>query len=896
MLEFQFICLLVTLYVLYKYIEADISTSAHRLLPLFLGIVAFFNLCQVARCIFGKSEIITCLQDVLMLQVLHVILHYVTNFCYTKLPKGVNIVLTFIIMVRTALVFFQRENPKWYMLGVNRFALLYMLIILVIGIYAFIRQALTRREHRVVYWMYLALLPPVIVLQLRNLTFIRGDVILPASLVGTCMIIYYLLQTGQLTDTTAFLQENLYNESEIAMVMFDAGRYYLSANQAALKMFPEELPQYPRKHGEQLYRKKIWNLLQQPGQALEVEENGRYFQCQLRTVMQRRRCRGYMLSIVDITGQKQELRRMEQLKKEAETQAELKGKFLAGVSHDLRSPLHAIQGLSDGLLVKKELSAKTRSSVRQIKNSSRGLLKLVNDILEYSKLEAGKIELANQPYSLEHVLKEVAQTCLINLQEKQVDFQIRFMNEYPDILIGDELRIREIFQNLLSNAVKYTEEGSIQCEIYCQKIEADRVRLECRVHDTGIGMTEEQVKRVFGEYESFAESQGGIGLGLSIVRQLAEQMDGYAQASSDGSSGSTFSVVLQQRVGECAWNLAHRMTKAMLLAGESNYLRPIQPTYIWPAARVLLADDLKVNRSIFRDLVEPWKVQLDTVKSGEAVLEAIKGKKYDLIFLDQMMPGMTGLETAKALQAAGNTVPLVLITADISDKTRAACVERGMKEFLAKPVSANRLKQILEQYLPQEGRQPVLTDGALERREQGSYRKMLVAVRKELTELQGTVERYAEEDLEMFRIKMHGMKGFCKQISHVALARNAEAMEMAAKTENRSFIKEWLPDLLAEMKETMEEITAELAWLPEEPKEAAHRIEGARKEELFGALKQAFDAFDMLRARKQLAALEALEDEALTKEDQRLLEELQEACEDFDYELGSQLCSERMTE
>ncbi|MBQ9119038.1 MAG: response regulator [Lachnospiraceae bacterium] len=784
-------------------------------------------------------------------------------------------------------IFIPREETEWYRPYLFQFATIYVLFVLGIGIYVFTRQALTQREHWAANLTYLSFLLPIVTLQCRNLSFIKGNVILPCILVGSCIIIYYLLKTDQLTDTTAYMQENLYDTSEIATVLFDRRFYYLSANHVAKELFEGEMVRKRKRKSEHLYREKIKYLQQQPEQMQEVVFGGKDYRCQLKTVYKRGKCSGYILSAVDISKQKQELRELERLKQFAEEQNVMRGKFLASISHDLRSPLHAIIGLSDSLIVKKDLAARTRAAVMQIKDSSRMLLQLVNDILEYSKLGVGKLEFSHQPYSLERLLKEIAQMCIINLKDKPVDFRVHFPNGYPKMLMGDELRVREIFQNLLSNAVKYTHEGEIFCELSCRKEGEECVCLECRISDTGIGMSKEQLEKVFLEYETFASEQGGIGLGLNIVWQLVMQLGGTVRAESDGVSGSTFYVTFYQDLAGDEWKPEQQFTKEMLLTSENGLLRPTRPSYVYPTARVLLADDLKVNREIFEELLAQWQLQVDTVEGGAEALEQVQRENYHLIFLDQMMPGMTGIETARRLKEAGNQVPLVLLTADLSDRTRQESQAAGLNAFLGKPISLNKLNQLLEQYLPMSCRQRVENTLSTDRREQKLYRRMMESVCKELEELVEKLPEYATEDIDLFRIKVHGIKGFCNQISREALAKTAEIMEMAAKTENHRFIENWLPDFLAEIRETVEEISLELMLLPKEEEQA--EAFAASKEELFAQLKEAFDSYQLEQAQQAIAALSALPEAALVSEERERLEKARDACEEMDYELGSSL-------
>lgn len=204
-----------------------------------------------------------------------------------------------------------------------------------------------------------------------------------------------------------------------------------------------------------------------------VSRGGAYYQCILQPVTFHNRKKGYILSAVDITKQKQETALMAQLKEMAEEQAVSKSRFMACMSHDLRSPLHAIIGISDIMLGKREVEGRSRSLIRYVKNAGNTLLELVNSILLFSKIEAGKLELNSAPYDLEKILEDMTNMCIVNLQNRPVKVSMVIKTKHPSQFLGDEIRVREMLQNLLANAVKYTEQGEIRCELTCRESSKD---------------------------------------------------------------------------------------------------------------------------------------------------------------------------------------------------------------------------------------------------------------------------------------------------------------------------------------------------------------------------------------------------------------------------------------
>lgn len=885
---FQLVCMCLSLYVLQKYITTGVYSAAHRLLPLVLGMITAYNFYEVAVCITDEVEFFLQVKDLLQIQMLYLLLFYAMDFLRIKLPGLVEQGLFILLLCMDLFVLLQNEQVEIYKRGFSLFVFWYMILILGMGIYAYIKYSFRKREHRVTKMLYFSLLIPAFSLYFEKFQFVRGEIIMPLSLACTCGIIYYLLETEQLIDPLLILQENQYDTSDIAVVFFDADYYYLGANQAARRLFPEQLGLSPNRSNTNLYLDKIRVMAKNQDKQKEIEVEGSYYRCQLTPVYYHNKLRGYSLSIWNVTEQKKETRLMANLKNVAENRTVLKSRFLATMSHDLRSPLHEIIGISDMLLAKREMSARNRSLILHIKSAGNTLLEQVDAILDYSRLEAGKLELVNKSYQMEHIVEELAHMCAVNLQSKPVHFSISVLTEYPKQLLGDEMRVREIIQNLLSNAVKFTEKGEVRCEIRCiNQLEAKRTYISCSVTDTGPGMSGKQLEQIFQEYVSSADGREleGTGLGLCIVKQLAERMGGSVSAVSDGRSGSTVTASFYQEMDGTKLSPAFSVTSESILRQSAAFTGNIRPDYVYPKARVLLADDIEVSREIFRELALPWKFEIDFVKNGKEAVEAVQKQAYQMIFLDQVMPEMTGDEAAEEIRKYCDT-PLVLMTADPSKNLDSECLQRGYADFLPKPIDLALLQKVVEQHMPKSYRQ----DSAQEEGERVSasevqaYRRTLKTFVREIEPLAGELEEYVEQDLELFRIKAHGIKGASRQIGRVSVGENAEIMEMAAKTGNLAFIQSHLADFLRELSEVVEDVRMELAQIPVVEGTMKQEINGTK--ELWERLKEGFDTYNIKQIEESIKLLDEV---VLPAEEKQLLEQAKAACEDLDYEKGSGL-------
>ncbi len=889
MLLFQMGCLCITLCVLQKYITTGTHSSTHRLLPLVLGVIATYNFYEIVAEITGETGIFDCLIDLLLIQMLHLLLFYTLDFLHVKLPEFVGNILFVILLVMDGLVLVHYVSETGYSWGMLLFILWYMVLIVGLATYAYIRSSFSKREHHIASIIYLAFVMPAASLFLLRLNIVTSEMLMPASLAGTCMIIYYLLATDQLVNALSVLQEQQYDTADIAIISFDSDYSYLGANRAAKRLFPVGFHIPGKSEEERAHTDYIRTMAGPMEKPRMFEYRGRYYKCQLNAVYYHEQLKGYNLFVIDITDQKNETKMMASLREAADDRTALKSRFLATMSHDLRSPLHAIIGISDILVAKREISSKNRALLLHIKSAGETLLTQVDAILDYSKLECGKFVLARQTYNLDSILEELAHMSVINLQSKPVQFVLRVKDEHPRQLVGDEMRVREIIQNLLANAAKYTKEGEIVCEIDCEiQSEAERAYITCRVTDTGAGMSKKQLEQVFDEYVSFSDEriECGAGLGLCIVKQLAERMGGSVSMTSDGISGSTVTVSFFQEYTGKELCPAFTLDKDTILRQTTAFHHSVRPGFIYPKAKVLLAEDMRINQEIFRELVMPWRFEVACAQDGKTAVEMAGNGDYQMIFLDQMMPEMMGDEAALEIRKFSD-VPLIMMTANLSDGLRNEYLQKGFTDFLQKPLEIQTLQRVIEQHMPHTYRDdPSLAEAA------GSFpdgrgranRRTLEAFVYEVEPLAEKLSDYAKEDMELFRIKVHGIKGASRQIGKVFLSERAEIMEMAAKTRNIRYIEEHMPDFKKELEEAVTEAREELARIP--TVQEAERADPVDKEVLFARLKAGFEHYELDEIEECIAALERA---ALTSGELELLEKAKTACDELDYEAGSAL-------
>lgn len=888
--------LLFTLFVLQRYIACREHSRTHRLLPLMLGIICITDFYQIVEYLTGEHVVFSFLEELLMLQTHYFLMQYIMDVLKIRFRKEIRIFLFVgLIAADISMILAYRENANAYNMIFWLALASYVVTMFYYAVKAYFVRSYSIKERFVNIALFLAIIIPGVGLLAQHIIDRPwGEAIVPVTLCCSCGIVLYLMETQQLADTTTLLIENLYDTSEIAVVLIDQDYYYLDANEAAHRLFAKEFAMLSGKKKRISCKGQLKNLLKNPKEGVEfVARGGAYYQCILQPVTFHNRKKGYILSAVDITKQKQETALMAQLKEMAEEQAVSKSRFMACMSHDLRSPLHAIIGISDIMLGKREVEGRSRSLIRYVKNAGITLLELVNSILLFSKIEAGKLELNSAPYDLEKILEDLTNMCIVNLQNRPVKVSMVIKTEHPSQFLGDEIRVREMLQNLLANAVKYTEQGEIRCELSCRE-STKGYELNCMVADTGRGLGSYQLAHVFDEYSSYGEDKESTGLGLFIVRQLAEMMGGSAAAESNGVQGSIFHFTIYQEAAPASsMRPAVTFNEEILLKQHIYETERVRPNWIYPDARVLIVDDMKVNQEILKERLRPWKVMADTAGSGHKAIEAVQKQSYQLILMDHMMPDMSGIEAEEQIQKI-NRVPTILITADDSDELDDHYQEYGFQALLHKPIDMALFQDALEILIPDAFRKsPEARDAVQQSMEesgyegnQRGYRRTLEAFVSEAEPLIGEIMGYAMNNHELFQTKVHGIKGASLQVGQSALGESAEIMEMAAKTDNYAYIDRHIEAFVEELENALGEVRTELSKMKIQTGMVTPSQEKYSSYKVFQNLREGFDKYDMGLIEDNLRILQSME---LSQAERELADKVQEAYSELEYETGAAL-------
>ncbi len=385
-----------------------------------------------------------------------------------------------------------------------------------------------------------------------------------------------------------------------------------------------------------------------------------------------------------------------------------KSNFLANMSHEIRTPMNAIIGMSEIMLRDGTLKNETRNQLEVIKTAGDGLLELINDILDISKIESGKYEIINEEYDLAKLIYDVSTIIRSRLDGTGVDLKLYVYSDMPVRVIGDELRVRQILMNILGNAVKFTREGSIEMKCECRRLTDDYV-IYIDVTDTGIGIKKENLKTIFGVFNQVDTRKNrniqGTGLGLAISRDLAIMMNGDITVESVYGEGSTFHISFHQDIGD---DKKLGPKKAMELEqfkyeAEDEIIPAEDKSAQYSDKSILIVDDNTVNLKVAKALMEPYGMKIDLAENGTDAIEMVKNGNYDLIFMDHMMPELDGVDTTKLIRCLDDerikNIPIVALTADVVAGTKEMLIEEGMQDFLSKPINAGELRAVLRKWL-----------------------------------------------------------------------------------------------------------------------------------------------------------------------------------------------------
>ena len=515
-----------------------------------------------------------------------------------------------------------------------------------------------------------------------------------------------------------------------------------------------------------------------------------------------------------------------------------KSDFLVNMSHEIRTPINAVLGM-DEMILRESNNPQITEYALNIKHAGSMLLSLINDILDFSKIESGKMEIVPADYDLGILLGDMLDMIRLRAEDKNLQIEINVEPDTPVHLYGDEVRIRQIITNILTNAVKYTPEGKVTLTVSGKKVSEGVVQLYVSVKDTGIGIREEDMARLFDSFQRVDESRNrnieGTGLGLSITMRLLNLMGSRLEVESTYGEGSDFYFYLEQKqlddevFGEDIQKYHEKIRGDFSVSAEQFYA---------PDAKILVVDDNEMNLKVFLGLLKNHGMQIDTAMSGKECLARMEKNAYHIIFMDHLMPEMDGVETLRRIRELktnrSKDAVIIILTANAVSGAREMFLEEGFDDYLSKPIIAIKLEQMIQKYLPKE----LLMKNDLEQKEEipatpgdtvrsASSEKGLVywemgkALCMEDEEIYREVlqaflespsamelrQYYEESDFDNYRIKIHAMKTNLANVGAMSVSDRAKQLELALVNENNvSYVQENHDEFMKEYERVVSEV------------------------------------------------------------------------------------------
>ncbi len=547
----------------------------------------------------------------------------------------------------------------------------------------------------------------------RIVSKLTGSVIdvMPAFYLFAEIAFFVLYQRLRLYSISAGVAESLIENGEDGLICFDREKHYLVSNNTAKKIIPSlktakadsHLHQNQKEYTDLLNCLNRFYNYEITNDPITFEKDGKIYELHPDYMRDNHRICGYYILIANVTREKKHSEEMEKAAEAARAADRAKSTFLAQMSHEIRTPINTILGMNEIILRESE----DRSIVdysESIQNAGKTLMLLINSILDFSKIEDGKMEIVPVRYSTKEMINKLIDSVIVRAKDKGLEFNVNVDRCLPKQMYGDDVRIIQVILNLMTNAIKYTEKGGVTLTIGERERDEYSVELYVEVKDTGIGIREQDMKKLFESFSRLEEKRNrnieGTGLGMSIVTGLLNMMGGKLDVKSEYGKGSVFSFTLKQGIEDSD-------PIGDFKPGPSEIKRVKKNEDMkFPNAKVLVVDDNTMNLKVASRLLGLSEIVSDTVSSGFEALEVVKKKEYDVIFLDHMMAGMDGIETLANMKKE-NLLPektkVIALTANAIIGAKETYISAGFDDYLSKPIEVKSLQEMLEKHLDKKG-------------------------------------------------------------------------------------------------------------------------------------------------------------------------------------------------
>ena len=677
-------------------------------------------------------------------------------------------------------------------------------------------------KGKIHFLMIAAMLSPMLLLSLRILKILKGDDPTPLGILLSCIFMSIAVVKYGLFDPVKNAKNYIIDNLKEAVIVTDADHRFLFLNSMADKIITSI-------NKEQGYctDDKIYAFIQ--GSQDFFDWKDRHYQVEETVLKDNELIQGYMMTIVDVTKIIEQNHLMKRLVLQTEDANRAKTNFVSNMSHEIRTPMNSIVGITE-ILLRSRHSPKEQEYLLNIQSSGRVLLTIINDVLDCSKMEAGKMQLFDEPYDTCSLFHDLRISMENRIGHSGLELIYDIDQDIPCKLKGDMGRIRQVIINLVNNAIKYTEKGSVRFSVHVRQKNTDKVMLYYEVADTGIGIRKEDQKILFDAFQRVEMDRNryveGTGLGLTISQNLVNMMGGVIEVESEYGKGSKFYFTIEQTI------IDPTPVSAVNYNGQKDNVteKEAECLFIAPEAHILLVDDNELNLVVAKELLKPLRMQIDTAENGLQAVKMVRGSQYDLVLMDHMMPVMDGIEAAKAIRALPEdkyqNLPIIALTANAMVDARKEFLNAGMNGFVAKPIDFTRICNQLKLWLPKdlvrdvpkEEAKKLLTDDLSDREIQpenpqtefsfgegvkhcGSKAALMKTIRifyRTIDSKANKIEQCLKEGLiSDYVIEVHALKSSALLIGAVPLSEAAKELESYGKQGKTEVLEEKTPEVLA---------------------------------------------------------------------------------------------------
>lgn len=676
-------------------------------------------------------------------------------------------------------------------------------------------------KGKIHFLMIAAMLSPMLLLSLRILKILKGDDPTPLGILLSCIFMSIAVVKYGLFDPVKNAKNYIIDNLKEAVIVTDADHRFLFLNSMADKIITSI-------NKEQGYSTddKIYAFIQ--GSQDFFDWKDRHYQVEETVLKDNELIQGYMMTIVDVTKIIEQNHLMKRLVLQTEDANRAKTNFVSNMSHEIRTPMNSIVGITE-ILLRSRHSPKEQEYLLNIQSSGRVLLTIINDVLDCSKMEAGKMQLFDEPYDTCSLFHDLRISMENRIGHSGLELIYDIDQDIPCKLKGDMGRIRQVIINMVNNAIKYTEKGSVRFSVHVRQKNTDKVMLYYEVADTGIGIRKEDQKILFDAFQRVEMDRNryveGTGLGLTISQNLVNMMGGVIEVESEYGKGSRFFFTIEQTI------IDPTPVSAVNYNGQKDNVteKEAECLFIAPEAHILLVDDNELNLVVAKELLKPLRMQIDTAENGLQAVKMVRGSQYDLVLMDHMMPVMDGIEAAKAIRALPEDkyqkLPIIALTANAMVDARKEFLNAGMNGFVAKPIDFARICNQLKLWLPKdlvrdvpkEEAKKLLADDLSDREIQpedpqmgfsfeegvkhcGSKAALMKTIRifyRTIDSKANKIEQCLKEGLiSDYVIEIHALKSSALLIGAVPLSEAAKELEDYGKQGKTEVLEEKTPDVL----------------------------------------------------------------------------------------------------